>query len=64
MIVAGLIEILEEMDKNKIIVTQVVAEDGSTWNCYLDINDIPNSDLVQLRVYHPQLKTLTQSQLT
>lgn len=58
MLVKDAIEKLKAMNPDKLICVQVVADDGSTWNCALDINDIPKSGLVQFRIWHAELKTL------
>lgn len=61
MTVDSLIKKLEGLDLSKLIIPQVIAEDGTVWNCCLDVHDIPNSTLVQLRISHPDLKTLPNS---
>jgi len=59
--VSDLIKKLEEFDSDKLIVPQVIAEDGTAWNCWIDLNDIKGSGLVQLKIWHPDLKTLPKS---
>lgn len=58
MTVGSVLKQLEGMDPNRLIVAQVVAEDGTVWNCISEINEVPNSKLLQLRISHPDLKTL------
>jgi len=58
MTVQMLIDQLIQLDPAKSIITQVVAADNTAWNCWCEVNDIPNTDLVQLRISHPDLKTL------
>ena len=56
--VGQLIAELLKLDPTKTVVAQVVAEDGSAWNCWYSFNDIPNTSLVQLALSHSDLKTL------
>lgn len=42
---------------DKEIITQVIAEDGTVWNCFFDFQDT-KSRFVQLRISHPEMKTL------
>jgi hypothetical protein len=59
--VKELIEKLKILDSNKMVVSQVIAEDGTAWNCWLEVNDIDGSSLVQIKLYHPELKTLPKN---
>lgn len=62
MTVKQLIEKLEALPKEKSVLCQVCAADGSVWNMYFDISDVPNSSsLVVLTATHPDLKTLSAS---
>ena len=58
--VSNLIETLQKLDPEKTVFAQVVAEDNSVWNCWFDVNDIPNTKIVQLRIWHDELKTLKE----
>jgi len=61
MIVNDLIEELRNLDPERIILCQVVAEDGKAWNMNFKIQEIPaehNDWLAVLTVYHPDLKVL------
>lgn len=49
-----------ENDEDEVI-AQVVAEDGTAWNCAFEINDVESqwcSSCVQVKMSHPQLKTM------
>jgi hypothetical protein len=61
MLVSQLIKDLQGLDPDKIIMTQVIAQDGTVWNCWFEINDIARASIVQLKVWHPELKTLPKS---
>lgn len=63
MTIGTLIEQLKKMDAEKSLVCQVIAKDGKTWNMAADFIDIPNSTIVQICVTHPDLKTLTDSDI-
>jgi hypothetical protein len=58
--VGDLIAEFQKVDPEKLTVVQVVGtEPGSpVWNCWLEVNDVPGSFLVQIKVWHPELKTL------
>lgn len=56
--VSKVIEQLQQLDPDKVVLAQVVAEDGSVWNCWFDFLDVPNTKLIQLRISHDELKTL------
>lgn len=56
--VSELLTKLEHLNPEDYLSVQVVAEDGSCWNCWLEVNDILGTSLVQLRITHPELKTL------
>ena len=53
-----LIEKLQKLDPEKLVITQVVGTDGSAWNMDFDFQDIQNTNFVQLRVSHPELKKM------
>jgi hypothetical protein len=51
------LEKLPEQDRQ--ILCQVVPEDGpGAWNMFFEFHDAPEAKLIQLKVYHPDLKTL------
>lgn len=59
MIVSELIKKLNEMPQDKSITCQVVANNGDVWNCDFDITDIKDSWMVNIKVSHPKLESLS-----
>ena len=48
-------------DDEDLVLAQVVAQDGTAWNCSLEINDLESqwcSACVQVRMTHADLKTM------
>ena len=63
--VSEVIERLQTLPQDKVVLCQVVAEDGKTWNCFYEFNDVKDSDwLCQLRISHPQIATLSDGCFT
>jgi len=53
-----LIEVLKKLPQDKSILCQVVDESGNAFNCQFELIDIKDSWMIQLRVFHPELKDL------
>ena len=53
-----LIEVLKNLPQDKSVLCQVVDQSGHAFNCQFELNDIPNSWMIQLRVFHDELKDL------
>ncbi len=63
--VQELIEKLQQLPQDKSIVCQVVPFDPpGAWNMWFDVFDIQDSWMVQLRVWHPDLKKLPEFDTT
>ena len=58
MIVKDLISELEKLPQDKSIVCQVVGKESGAWNMEFELNDIPDSWMIQLKVSHRQLLNL------
>ena len=57
--VKELIEQLQKLPQDKPIMCQVVAQEApGAWNMHFDVQDIESSWMVQLRVWHPDIKAL------
>lgn len=57
--VGELKNLLKNVDDDKIIICQVIAEDNSVWNMFGSFSEITNSDkLTVIQFKHPELKTL------
>lgn len=57
--VSAAIEALKALPQDRELMCQVVAQDGTVWNCFYEFHNVPHSDwLCQLRVSHTELKTL------
>jgi len=58
--VSQLMERLQELPQERTVMCQLVAEDEpGAWNMFFEFENVDSSDwLVQLRVYHPELKRL------
>ena len=57
--VSELIEKLQGMPQDKTVLCQVVPQEPpGAWNMQFDVADIATSWMVQLRVFHPELKKL------
>lgn len=56
--VSHLVEYLKILSQDKEVFCQVCSDDGMAWNMYFQFNDAPSSNLVQLKVWHPDLKSL------
>lgn len=55
---AELIEFLKTLPQDKPIICQVCGSEGGAWMMDFKFHDIPGSWMVQLRVFHTQLKKL------
>jgi hypothetical protein len=63
MTVKQLIAILKNIPEEKILTCQLCPNDGSVGNVFFEINDVPHSTwAVQLKVYHPKLKSFTEEE--
>lgn len=50
--------LLDELPQDKHIICQVVDEHGKAWNMFYTFEDDRQGSYIQLRVYHPDLKSL------
>lgn len=56
-----LIKILEDLPEEKEIICQLVGQDDvGAWNMFFDFQDVPDMNMIQLRVDHPELKAVPQ----
>ena len=54
-----LLKDVEHLPDSTMIMTQVVPQEPpGAWNMQCSFNNLPESKLIQLRVEHPELKTL------
>ena len=56
-------ELITELKKckpEKTVLCQVTDQSGKAWNMHFEINDIVDSWMVQLRVFHPELEELPE----
>jgi len=58
MTVGQAIEYLQKLPIDKLLLAQVVAEDGGAWNMQLSINDVSDSSYAVVTLSHPELKTM------
>ena len=54
----NLIAALLKLPADKMILCQIVAQNGGAWGMHFDFEDAPETSFIQLRVWHPQLLTM------
>lgn len=56
---ADVIELMKKLPQDRHFLCQLVDEKGQAFNMFFEFNEIPNCrDMLQLRVFHPELKDL------